>query len=181
MRTCNCQTTTARHHRRRSPPAARDRGCKDNTMGYTPSTDETNPALGFRGLETDLLVHYLRNKQHAELYLSLEVANRGLDESGKWVGFEKAAELHQRRMYEAMLPHKVYKVPNHISAAVASLEGGYDPRHVYAALCRKHKREDLEITKADQLGPAIEQAIAHVNLIGNEFAEQAAFSMGIVR
>ena len=52
---------------------------------------------------------------------------------------------------------------------------------MYAALCRKHEREDLAITKAEQLGPAIEQAIAHINLIGNEFAEQAAFSMGIVR
>lgn len=56
--------------------------------------DEQNPQCLLSGAATQLLVKALAGEFDLLALVRLELANRGLDENGKWVGFPKAAQIH---------------------------------------------------------------------------------------
>ncbi len=56
-------------------------------------SDETNPKYAFQTMHTELLAQFASGRLNPVEYARKEMANRGLDERGKWVGFEKAAQL----------------------------------------------------------------------------------------
>lgn len=58
-------------------------------------TDELNPNLMLGGINTQLLTEALNGAFDITYLLKKELANRGLDEKGIWVGFDKAKQIHQ--------------------------------------------------------------------------------------
>ncbi len=60
--------------------------------GITES-DEMNPKYAFQGMNTELLMQFASGKIDLLQYARREMANRGLDQTGKWVGFEQAEQL----------------------------------------------------------------------------------------
>ncbi len=56
--------------------------------------DEANPAYLFNTTWTELLVKIASGQVDATFLAKMELVNRGLDASGKWVGFKEAEKLH---------------------------------------------------------------------------------------
>lgn len=52
-------------------------------------------ALLFQGVATSILAAVSRGELDLNLLAREELANRGLDKHGEWVGFEAAARIHQ--------------------------------------------------------------------------------------
>lgn len=65
------------------------------TPTYTPSqdSDALNPNYLFSTTWTELLVAIANGSIDARALAQKELANRGLNQEGNWVGFDKAAEL----------------------------------------------------------------------------------------
>ncbi len=57
--------------------------------------DDLNPKFIFSTTATALLVEALKGGFDLKYLVRLELANRGVDDKGNWVGFEKAKELHK--------------------------------------------------------------------------------------
>lgn len=62
---------------------------------YDDRIDGVNPRYIFTMTSTKVLVEALKGDFDLNYMLRRELANRGLDEDGKWVGFDKAAEIHR--------------------------------------------------------------------------------------
>jgi hypothetical protein len=58
-------------------------------------SDELDPRYIFSMTATQLLTEALKGEFDIEYLVSRELANRGLDLEGKWIGFDKAKKLHQ--------------------------------------------------------------------------------------
>ncbi len=58
--------------------------------------DELNPEFIFQGTATDLLLAAVSGMIDPALLAQRELANRGLDAKGQWVGFDRAREIHLR-------------------------------------------------------------------------------------
>lgn len=56
--------------------------------------DEMNPEFIFQGTPDQLLVDLASGKIDVAELVRREMANRGLDQNGVWVGFAKAAQIH---------------------------------------------------------------------------------------
>lgn len=56
--------------------------------------DDANPAYLFSTTWTELLVRIVSGEVSATFMASMELANRGLDKQGKWVGFDQADKIH---------------------------------------------------------------------------------------
>ena len=56
--------------------------------------DETNPAFLFSLTATDLLLAAAAGMIDPALLAQRELANRGLDLEGQWVGFDVARQIH---------------------------------------------------------------------------------------
>ena len=57
--------------------------------------DEINIDFVYQQTDTELLLTLLNPKTDARYYLKKELANRGLDNDGLWVGFAKAKKIHR--------------------------------------------------------------------------------------
>lgn len=57
-------------------------------------TDELHPRYVFSTTRTELLAAALRGEISLDVLAKIELASRGLDTNGKWVGFDKAREIH---------------------------------------------------------------------------------------
>lgn len=56
--------------------------------------DELDPRHLFSLTHTQLLVEALKGEFSLDYMAGRQLANRGLDKEGKWVGFDKAKEIH---------------------------------------------------------------------------------------
>lgn len=54
-----------------------------------------NPEYIFQMINTTLLTKAVKGEIDLEYYARLELANRGLDSNGVWVGFDKAKIIHR--------------------------------------------------------------------------------------
>jgi hypothetical protein len=70
--------------------AARERVQAELTNGQ----DATNPAFTFSGTSNALLLAIADGVLDADGLVRQELANRGLDQDGTWVGFDRAREIH---------------------------------------------------------------------------------------
>lgn len=70
---------------------------KDRMMSkdYENRADDINPRFIFSTTSTALLVEALRGDFDLKQLVRRELANRGLNAEGNWVGFEKAAQIHK--------------------------------------------------------------------------------------
>ncbi len=70
---------------------------KDRMMSkdYENRADDINPRFIFSLTATALLVEALRGDFDLKQLIRRELANRGLNTEGNWVGFEKAAQIHK--------------------------------------------------------------------------------------
>jgi hypothetical protein len=59
-----------------------------------PQSDELNPRFIFSLTHTDLLVKAINGKIDLTQLAMIELANRGLDKNGQWVGFAEAKKIH---------------------------------------------------------------------------------------
>ena len=57
-------------------------------------SDKTNPAYMLQMAATELLVKILSGEIDPRALAAAEMASRGLDAAGKWVGFKRANEIH---------------------------------------------------------------------------------------
>lgn len=57
--------------------------------------DELDPRYIFNMTATQLLTEALKGEFDITYLIKRQLANRGLDREGKWIGFDKAKELHQ--------------------------------------------------------------------------------------
>lgn len=62
---------------------------KKNTPEANETPDALNPAFLFQSTWTELLVKIASGEIDAQELARQELANRGLDLSGQWVGFKK--------------------------------------------------------------------------------------------
>ena len=60
---------------------------------YTPKNDDSNPRFMFSTTPTALLAAIMQGQVSVSDYVAKELANRGLNDKGEWVGFDKAQEL----------------------------------------------------------------------------------------
>jgi hypothetical protein len=60
---------------------------------YQPTCDDNNPAYMFSSTYTDLLVAAANGQVDLLAFAKRELANRGLDQNGQWVGFDNAAKI----------------------------------------------------------------------------------------
>jgi hypothetical protein len=58
------------------------------------NTDDKNPDFVFQGTATELLVMAIRGEIDMNARAARELAARGLDKSGNWVGFDAAKKIH---------------------------------------------------------------------------------------
>lgn len=56
-------------------------------------TDEENPEYMFQGVPTSLVLKVALKKVDAIYQAKKELANRGFDKNGKWIGFPEAKKL----------------------------------------------------------------------------------------
>jgi|GEM_PF-299808 len=61
---------------------------------YDDGPDDLNPRMLFSGIATAMLVEILEGKIDLSYLVRLELADRGLDKKGKWIGFDAAAKTH---------------------------------------------------------------------------------------
>lgn len=62
---------------------------------YENRADDINPRFIFSTTATALLVEALRGDFDLKQFIRRELANRGLNTEGNWVGFDKAAQIHK--------------------------------------------------------------------------------------
>ena len=62
---------------------------------YDDRSDELNPKFIFSLTATQLLTEALRGEFDLNYMVRRELANRGFDRDGKWIGFDKAKKLHR--------------------------------------------------------------------------------------
>lgn len=75
---------------------------------YTPNRDDNNPAYLFQSTDTALLVAAASGAISLRELAMNELANRGRDMEGAWVGFAKAAAIPERpatHLYRGLLYH----------------------------------------------------------------------------
>lgn len=65
------------------------------TKDYENRADDINPRFIFSTTSTALLVEALRGDFDLKQLVRRELANRGLNTEGNWVGFDKAAQIHR--------------------------------------------------------------------------------------
>ena len=65
---------------------------KNSTKTKVEIADDLNPDYLFSGVYTDLLVKVAKELCNPVQLARKELANRGLDIDGKWVGFKKEKE-----------------------------------------------------------------------------------------
>ena len=65
------------------------------TKDYESRADDINPRFMFSTTATALLVEALRGDFDLKQLIRRELANRGLNTEGNWVGFDKAAQIHK--------------------------------------------------------------------------------------
>ena len=58
-------------------------------------SDDNNPLFAFSTMNTELIVAFAKNKYDIDFYLRSELANRGLNINGQWVGFAQAKKEHK--------------------------------------------------------------------------------------
>lgn len=63
------------------------------THTTTNTHDHLNPCMMFQNTDTALLVEVLSGAVSCTLLIRIELANRGLNQNGKWVGFPEAQRL----------------------------------------------------------------------------------------
>lgn len=70
--------------------------CKEWDKAATAGTisDTENPLFLFSTIDVNLLLKVASGEICATFLAQRELANRGVDKNGKWVGFDKAAEIH---------------------------------------------------------------------------------------
>lgn len=61
---------------------------KENIYIPKNSSDDLNPNYLFQGVHNDLLVAIVNNQINPVDLANKELRNRGLDTTGKWVGFQ---------------------------------------------------------------------------------------------
>ena len=57
--------------------------------------DEVNPTIAFQCMSSELISKFAKGEYDIDFYLRMELANRGLDINGKWIGFEAAKAEHK--------------------------------------------------------------------------------------
>ena len=62
---------------------------------YAKRKDDENPAFIFSLTNTKLLAEALQGDFDLIYLVRRELANRGQDNQGKWIGFDKAKEIHR--------------------------------------------------------------------------------------
>ena len=67
------------------------------TKDYENRADDINPRFIFSTTSTALLLEALRGDFDLKQLVRRELANRGLNSEGNWVGFDKAAQIHKIR------------------------------------------------------------------------------------
>ena len=55
--------------------------------------DDLNPNFIFNGVNTSLLTDIMKGNIDIFVSVKKELANRGLDDNGLWIGFEKAEDF----------------------------------------------------------------------------------------
>ena len=69
---------------------------KEQDLGkFDGREDELDPRYIFNMTATQLLTEALKGEFDITYLIKRQLANRGLDREGKWIGFDKAKELHQ--------------------------------------------------------------------------------------
>ena len=68
---------------------------KQDLKKFDGRSDELDPRYIFSMTATQLLTEALKGEFDITYLIRRELANRGLDKEGKWIGFNKAKELHQ--------------------------------------------------------------------------------------
>lgn len=66
-----------------------------NSGKFSTRPDALNPLYIFQSTATQLLVEVLKQEFDIEYCVRKELANRGLDRDGKWIGFPKAKKIHR--------------------------------------------------------------------------------------
>jgi len=57
--------------------------------------DEFNPVLAFQGMSTSLISNFANGTYDVQFYLRRELASRGYDINGRFIGFRAAAKEHK--------------------------------------------------------------------------------------
>lgn len=56
--------------------------------------DDVNPAFTFQMTHKEILVKIISGEVSPTFLASMELANRGCDKAGNWVGFDEAQKIH---------------------------------------------------------------------------------------
>ena len=67
----------------------------NNLKKFDGRQDDLDPRYLFNGTHTQLLTEALKGEFDIKYLIRRELANRGLDKEGKWIGFDKAKKLHK--------------------------------------------------------------------------------------
>jgi len=62
---------------------------------YDDRKDELHPKFIFSLTATQLLTEALKGEFDLLCLVRIELANRGFDRDGKWIGFDKAKKIHR--------------------------------------------------------------------------------------
>ncbi len=73
---------------------ARKNSKEEKLKKFDGRTDELDPRYIFNLTFTQLLVEALSGEFDLKYLASRQLANRGLDKEGKWIGFDRAKEVH---------------------------------------------------------------------------------------
>lgn len=68
---------------------------KQDLKRFDGRKDELDPRFIFNGTYTQLLTEALKGDFDVNYLIRRELANRGFDGEGKWIGFKQAKELHK--------------------------------------------------------------------------------------
>jgi len=89
-----CERTTCTECNCRVPVATTNDGVCETCTVLAAIPDDKNPFYLFQGTNTELLSRIVKGTLSATYLAKHELANRGFDADGKWVGFEQAAKIH---------------------------------------------------------------------------------------
>lgn len=67
---------------------------QEDLLKFKDRADEVNPIFMFSLTATQLLTEALEGRFDVNYLIRYELANRGLDRQGKWVGFKEARRIH---------------------------------------------------------------------------------------
>jgi len=68
---------------------------KQDLKKFDGRKDELDPRYIFNMTATQLLTEALKGEYDITYLIRLQLANRGLDIEGKWIGFDQAKKLHK--------------------------------------------------------------------------------------